>query len=306
MTKQPQEMNWQEALVQHNINFDMETMPLGYIDDYGHHQNVKNVHGMRRADTREVLDGVSVSDRYRVIQTSSYADIGDSITRQTNATFTKGGTLKGGRLAFLQAKLPDCIRVKGTNDVIEKELTFINSFDGSTPFMILPLGFRIVCENQMAAINRSMRQNNGLRIRHTASSEERLKQADEAVLEALNAFRAFEVKINFLADQKFTDAMMDIASRRLFSVEKNTPVENIPTRTINNINQVRELFETGQGNTQWRGTAFGAYNAITEYSDHHRSLRATTDTFEAKTIGSGANMKDKGLVVIEDIIAETA
>lgn len=301
-----QEMNWLEALSEFKLDFDVETVPAGIVGDDGNFENVDDLYAMRRTDTRELLRGVGVGKRYNVIQTSSYADIGDRITGQMDAKFVRGGTLKEGRLAFLQAKLPECIRVKGTNDIIEEEITFINSFDGSTPFMILPLGFRIFCENQMAAINRAMRKSGGLKIRHTRSADERLKQADQAVLEALNAFRAFEVKVNWLADQKFTDAQMELATRRLLKVAEDLPEEDIATRTMNNMNQIRELFENGRGVAQWRGTAWAAYNAITEYADHHRSIRKNTDPFEAKLLGSGATMKDNGLLIVNKLIEEAA
>jgi phage/plasmid-like protein (TIGR03299 family) len=298
-------MSFTEALAHYRIDFDMETFPLGYLDQTGHFTKLDGVNGMRRADTLKPLDGVSVGRRYNVIQTSSYADIGDRIVRGANAEFVKGGLMKGGNVAYLQAKFPDSIRVKGTNDAIDKYLTFVNSFDGSSPFYILPTLIRIFCTNQFAALSRDAKAN-GLKIRHTRSADERIQQADEALLELMDAYRTVEIKVNALADTKFSDKMMDAAVRKLFGVKPDLKDEDVATRTLNNMNKVRELFEAGVGLEGWRGTAWAAFNAVTEFADHHRSLRSSTDPFEANLIGSGALLKDKGLKVINQVISEAA
>jgi phage/plasmid-like protein (TIGR03299 family) len=300
--KQMSNMNWTEALNHFGLSFDMETVPLGILNQYGNYERVPGILGMRRADTLEVLEGVSVGERYEVIQTASYADVGDRITGNIGAEFTKGGVLAGGKIAYLQAKLPDSIRVKGTDDVIDKTVTFLNSFDGSIPFTVLPLTWRIICANQMVAVMREAKRAGTLKIRHTRNAQERIKKADEVVLEVLNAYKTFSVKLDWLADQRFTDAQMDLLGRSLFNVDPKLPEVDIATRTVNNINKLKELFVEGQGQTQWRGTGYAALNALTEFTDHHRALRGTTDPFEANLIGSGALMKDKGLDLINQII----
>lgn len=299
------EMNFTEALSHYKIDFDVETMPLSYLNAEGQHATLNGVKGMRRVDTLEALEGVSVGNRYKVIQTASYADIGDRIVRDNKLEFVNGGMMKGGRVSFLQAKFPDSIRVLQSDDTVEKYLTFVNSFDGSSPFYILPTMLRIVCTNQFAALATSARAD-GLRIRHTISSVERVKQADEALLEMMGAYRSIELKINSLAVTPFSDKMMDTATRKLFSVKPDVLEVDIASRTLNNMGKVRELFETGIGLDQWRGTAWSAFNSCTEFSDHHRSLRATTDPFEARLIGSGASFKDRALRAIEQTIVEAA
>lgn len=295
-------MNTQQALDHYGINFDVVKAPMvAFVD--GKAQHVPNVNAMVRTDTNEVLSGVSVSNSYEIVQTRSYADIIERITGELNADFVKGGVFKGGRLTYLQCKLPDTIRVKGTNDVIEEYLTFVNSFDGSSRFMILPTLTRIFCNNQMNALRREAR-NNGLRFSHTRSVKHKIQQADKAILEAMNAYKAFSVKIDWLADTKFTNSQMDLVAQKMFNVKSDTKPEDVSTRTRNNVNKLCELFEDGIGLAQWRGTAWAAYNACTEFVDHdHRATRKNTDKFENKLIGSGAAFKQRALNVIESVIA---
>ena len=91
--------------------------------------------------------------------------------------------------------------------------------------------------------------------------------------------------------------------RKVFGVKENLPQEDIATRTKNNMETVRDLFQDGLGIAQWRGTAWAAFNAMTEYSDHHRALKGDTDLMESKILGSGAAFKHKALTSIESVIA---
>jgi len=55
--------------------------------------------------------------------------------------------------------------------------------------------------------------------------------------------------------------------------------------------QLEELFEAGKGSEFSRGTLYGAYNAVTEYIDHHRS-RDSSDR-ESAILGSGADLRSR-------------
>ena len=299
------QMNFIEALSHYGINFDMETFPLGYMNETGQHTTLEGVHGMRRKDTLEPLQGVSVGARYNVIQTSSYADIGDRIVGQSGAEFIKGGVLKDGRVAYLQAKFPDSIRVKGDNTSIDKYLTFVNSYDGSSPFYILPTMLRLICTNQFAALSRDARAN-GMKISHTSRADERIQQADQALLEVMEAYRTVEIKVNQLAVTPFGDKQIDLAARRLFKVDDDLPEEDIHSRTLTNINKVKELALYGNGQDSVRGTGYAFYQGAVEYADWERSLRQTTDRFESSLIGSGALLKDRAMRVVEQVIAQAA
>ena len=295
-------MTWNDALTHYGLDYTVEKRPLVAMLGNGQTQLVDNLFSIVRSDTGNVLPGVAVNGRYECIQTTSYADIGNAITQQLNATFVRGGVLMNGRGLFLQAKLPDSIRVKGTDDKIDKLLTFVTSHDGSLSFMVMATALRLFCSNQMNALMRDARE--GVKIRHTASAKDRLQEVEKKILTVLNAYRQFEVKVDWLADQRFTDIQMEVASRRLFGVKDDVVKDDIPTRTKNNIETVQRLFTEGQGQHLFRGTAWAAYNAMTEYADHERALRKDSDRFEASLIGSGAMLKAKAINVIDNVLAK--
>jgi hypothetical protein len=64
------------------------------------------------------------------------------------------------------------------------------------------------------------------------------------------------------------------------------------------VGKILELVETGKGTgiPGVRGTAYGFLNAVTEYVDHHRVVRAgdrdvAEARFDVSLIGAGAQMK---------------
>ncbi len=49
------------------------------------------------------------------------------------------------------------------------------------------------------------------------------------------------------------------------------------------------LHETGKGSDMARGTLWGAYNAVTEYVDHHKEYRGEAEgRFASTMLGGGA------------------
>ena len=293
--------NWNEALTHYGLGYSVEKRPLYAMIGEGKNQVIDNLYSIVRTDTNEPLPGVAVAGRYEILQTSQYADIGNRICNETKAEFVRGGQLMGGRGLFLQAKLPDSIRVKGTDDLIDKLLTFITSHDGSLCFMVLPTALRLFCANQMNALRYDMR--NALKIRHTRSAHERLKQADQIIMDSMNAYKQFQVKVDWLADQKFTDLQMNIATRKLFNVKDDVQDQDIHGRTLGNINKIKELFTEGNGQHVFRGTAWAAFNAVSEFADHERAVRKNTDRFEAGLIGSGTKIKQRGLDLIASMVS---
>jgi len=291
-------MTWNEALDHYGLNYNVEKRPL-YLNNG---QEVSNLYSIVRTDTEQPLSGVAVNGRYTCIQTSEYADIGNRICGQLGCTFVNGGSLLNGRGLFLQAKLPDSFRVKGTNDQVNKNLTFLTSHDGSLCFTILSTMLRLFCANQFAALQDNFRE--GLKVRHTSTAEQRLANADKAVLDIMNAYKVFEQKIDWLADQRFTDLQLDIACKKVFGVKDD---QEIATKTKNNIDKVKELFTEGQGQHMFQGSAWSAFNAFTEYSDHERTVRGSKDKaektrFESGLIGVGSVFKIKALNAIEETL----
>jgi phage/plasmid-like protein (TIGR03299 family) len=297
-------MSWTEALDHYSLNNTYAKRPLVALIGDGQSIEVPNLYSIVNEQTNQPLSGVAVNGRYNIIQTREFADIGDAIVRESQCEFVGGGTLMDGKGLYLQAKLPGNIRVRNTDDIIDKMLTFITSHDGTWAFMVAFMGFRLFCRNQFRAIKSAV-DNDGVKIRHTASAAERLVQAQQAVLEANNAYQAVELKLNELATQRISDIQTKMAVRRLFKVKDDTPYDDIPTRTRNNMDSLMETIALGPGQDMFEGTPYNVWNGMTHWADHVRGVKKDTNRFEAGLVGSGMAFKERAIKVVEASLLDT-
>lgn len=126
-----------------------------------------------RNDTEQVL-GVVGKD-YTIVQNIDAFAFFDSIVGGGDGIlYETAGALGKGERIFITAKLPDYIRV-GKEDCIEKYLFLTTSHDGYGSITAAFTPVRIVCQNTLnAALNN---HSNCIKIRHTSSAKDRLKQA---------------------------------------------------------------------------------------------------------------------------------
>jgi hypothetical protein len=83
---------------------------------------------------------------------------------------------------------------------------------------------------------------------------------------------------------------------RLFQIEGD---KEASTRTLNNMAAISELFKSGMGNSGQ--TLWHMYNGVTEFADHHRNIRSTTNRFESAVFGSGYAMKERAFDIACDL-----
>jgi phage/plasmid-like protein (TIGR03299 family) len=134
---------------------------------------VPNFFATVRNDNNAVL-GVVGKD-YEVVQNADAFLFFDAIVGGgSSIKYETSGALGKGERIFITAKLPDYIKV-GKQDLIEQYLFLTTSHDGFGSITAAFTPTRIVCNN---TLNAAMRNHaNGIKIRHTASANDRLKQA---------------------------------------------------------------------------------------------------------------------------------
>jgi phage/plasmid-like protein (TIGR03299 family) len=297
--------NFIEALSEFGLNWQVEPRPLFTLGNDGQPLAVEGSSAIVRADNGLPLS--VVGSRYVPVQNAACADIMDGVLARAGGSYVKGGMFGLGKKVYVQAQLPDTVKVKGT-DESQKLLTFITSHDMTTQVLLGFTAVRIICMNTfMMAVQDAQRQ---VVIRHTRNAESRLETV-QAILEGqLHYFRQLEVKANWLADQKFTDLQMDLAMRTVLGVRDGLQAQDIPTRTKNVMDIVRGNFEGGLGiDSSNRGSAWAAYNAFSEYTNHQRAVRNADDRggeasvrVESILMGTGAAMNDRALLAIETLL----
>lgn len=231
----------------------------------------------------------TVGKTFKILQPEDSFTLLDSLVDSGDVRYHTAGSLKGGRVIWLLAKVGSFEVTRG--DVIDKYMALFNAFDGSLMLRIIDTDVRVVCANTMEAALSAAR-GTGIAVKHTKNMEKRVREAREA-LEVVRASMAEERELfQAMARIKFSDAAFDEFALKL--VPNPVGEDAIATKAENQREKLVELFQAGVGQDipGVRGTAWAALNAVTEYANFHRPSRG--DDKQAKRFEStmfGASRK---------------
>jgi len=221
-----------------------------------------------------------VGDRYKAVQNEQAFAVAPFL-EELGAKVETAGSIRGGRQVFLTLTMPTgaVIDPDGAADAINNYLALWTSHDGSLALEAAATPIRVVCANTLdAAIPGALR---AYKVRHTASAEKRLADAQQAFLRANGYFEALATEAAALyqteADNK---AFFEIVSRVYPKPgTPDGPAESKRGVTVWNkkVDQLHEILSS-QTNANIKGTAWGAYNAMTERLDWYRTARGGDGT----------------------------
>lgn len=259
-----------------------------------------------REDTGDLLG--LVSEKYQLLQNRDVYSILDDIVGE-GLRFETAGALRGGKRVWMLARMPEVFSV-AAEDEIHPYLLATNGFDASLAFRILPTPVRVVCEN---TLNMALSQGKGQGFswNHVGNLEARKEAARQMLGLARDHFRKFGEGAKELAGAPISEAQARAYFASLYpdqdpenyglgvSDYRKARAERDSARIPAERERLMELFEAGAGNDLRgvRGTAWAAYNAVTEHLDHDRPDREnlrdrrSATQFEDVLFGQGRSLK---------------
>jgi phage/plasmid-like protein (TIGR03299 family) len=280
-----------EAIAAAGLDYEVTLTPMATTDGLP----VPQRRAVVRADTRVVL-GV-VSDRFVPVQNRQAFGFLDALVAEGGLRYHTAGALGQGERIWLLAKLPEQIRVRGGDDLVDKYLLLSNAHNGSAALRVLFTPVRVVCANTLSLAHRQG-AGEGVSIMHKGDLEAKIRQAQQVLGLAQRFFDDAAAVIDRLAGYSPSSAQLTAYFRELYP----DPEENKNNgRAAKARAELQRLFEEGVGHDQpgVKGTAWAAYNAVTEYVDHHRSARGLDDRDRASRrldsiwFGHGAQVKER-------------
>jgi phage/plasmid-like protein (TIGR03299 family) len=207
-----------------------------------------------------------VGTRYQITQNEEHIDFLQALVDESHSTFTTVADLNNGNLVYIQMRLPEGIMIGG-RDPVDMYLTGINSFDGKTPFMVGLYPERAFCANQLPYFRQG-----AFKIRHTDSITNKVQAARSALGLLWAEIEGFQAEANALIEKELTDIKFEAIMDKLFP----KPEKNQSSRWEENRETLREIY---RGTTQHNitGTAWGGYNAVTEFMDHYQAVKGKGD-----------------------------
>lgn len=210
--------------------------------------------------------------------------------------YETAGVLGNGERIWILAKLPGFIKVRG-QDIVNKYLLLTNSHDGSSLVRAKLTPIRVVCSNTLSmALSGSEEE---VRIRHTPSAIDNLKQAHQLLGFTNQLYQQLGEIFKAMSLKKVTEKQLLDYVNGL--IPDNEEAES-KTRSENIRNRILELHENGVGAHLSRGTVWGMYNAVTEYTDHTLHTQNPMRRLNAVWFGGGDRLKQKAFTLAKEII----
>jgi phage/plasmid-like protein (TIGR03299 family) len=276
-----------EVLVNSSLNFTVEKLPNKHVFPSGNEVYSKTSFFTFRTDLERVL-GDNVGKDYTIVQNLDAFSFFDEIAGENNIFYETAGALGNGEIIFITAKLPSYIKVAG-KDVVDQYVFLTTRHDGKGSIIAGLTPVRIVCNNTLNAALKDCE--NTVRIRHTESAHEKLKEAHKVMQMVDTASPVIEQAFNYLASVRITDTqlrkLIQFAMTPQKEVLDNIKAENWRAISTQFKSTVEEVYTYGQlSETQQlestKGTLFGVYNSITGFFQNRKTFK--NEQVKAKNI----------------------
>lgn len=256
-----------EALTTAGLDWEVISKPLFNEDGDTYEKFRANV---RETDGK--LLGI-VTDRYSIVQNFEAFDFVDNLVSE-GFKFDRAGSFREGRSIWVMGSLPE---TKILGDDISNNVVFVNSHDGSSGVKVMMTPVRLICSNMM---NLALRKADRIwATKHTRSINTKLEEAKYTLGLANNYIRELEIEAERLANIKISDADVEAIFDTLFPIDKNKDSE----RKINNISIIKNNFVqcyNASDIAQFKGTAYGAVNAMSDLISHKVPSRVTDNYYD--------------------------
>lgn len=227
-----------------------------------------------------------VGEGYVPFQNVEAFDFFDSVVGSSRAIYHTAGALDEGRRVWILAKFPDDIMVKG-KDRVEKFTLLTMAHDGSGAISMMNTPIRVVCQNTLNIAVGSADEK--VCIRHTKNARIKVQQAKAAIGIAEEAYKKFNEATMYLASVQFNTALLNAYFNNILPLR-----DSMTDITKNHVMEIRknitEIFEKENDDIpEIGGTAWAAFNSVTQYSDHFKPVRKENSERRINSIWFGAS-----------------
>ena len=219
-----------------------------------------------------------VGERYHVLQNEELFSFGDNIL-DGGGRWETAGSIRGGRVVFgsMALERETILDPNGVADKVKTYLLINTSHDGSIAIQASITPVRVVCANtlNLALGGVGRKKNKGIKqsfkIRHTQTANGKVQIARETLGLANAYMNEFDVMAKAMIEKEITAQQFnEIVLAAYPKPEKDS--KGAVKKWENKIDVINDIY-TGEFNGMIAGTAWGAFNALTERLDWHRSAR---------------------------------
>lgn len=243
-----------------------------------------------------------------LIQNVEGMDFLDDVLGPNEAHVDTAGVLNDGKECWVQCLTDAPFMIAGVKEETTSGfLTFLNSFDGSRPVMVITGEQRVGCHNTFLGAIGSARDR--YIFKHTGLIRERLEMAKTTIKTATSHWAAYKrlgevaIKAPF-GDKQFMgtlDELIPLPSLRRLDYDPDLH-KRIEQNAEEERDTVKAIWLNSPSNAHCRKTAWAAINTWTEYLDHHTKSRQTQKSDQAenrmKRILFDTSLREKAVAMI--------
>jgi phage/plasmid-like protein (TIGR03299 family) len=246
-----------------------------------------------RSDTFDYL-GI-VSDGFHTVQPIEVLELFRDWADRGGVKIETAGALFNGREYFALARIGEDVAIDGATDKLAPYIYCKTACDGSSATETLPTSIRVVCKNTARlAMARDGGKSSHNRQTHRSAFDQ---GAARSVIEsASEAFEAYCRTARMLASVKVDSLKAAQMTAELIGAEKTAT-----GKRSTGFAAVMALFQGGQPGAELdsvKGTAWGYYNAVTDYVDHSIRASSAENRFASAQSGPGAALKARALELV--------
>lgn len=217
-----------------------------------------------------------VTNRYKIVQNTEAFEFTDNLIGG-EVHYETAGSLQGGKRIWLLAKLPSRVVV---GDEVDPYLCFTNCHDGTGAIRACMTPIRVVCNNTLnLALKTTKRQ---WATKHVGDIEAKMAEARSVLQFADEYMEAMGLHAEKLAKTKVSTADLNAVLDEMFPVKE----DDSDCKKKNAARAKEEIMVCWYAPDldNFRGTAWGAVNAISDFATHNQSRR-NTDNYRENNWG---------------------
>ena len=210
-----------------------------------------------------------VSNRYKVVQNVDAFSFTDSLIGG-DVRYETAGSLNGGRKIWLLARLPE---TEICGDKTDPYMVFSNTHDGTGAVRVCMTPIRVVCNNTLnLALGSAQR---AWSVRHVGDISTKLNEARHCLDMANQYMGELGIEADRLANKTVTDERLKQILDELFPA--NDDMSDIQKRHVQRLKDEYLVCYFAPDIAKFRGTAWGAVNAMSDMVTHNKPHRNTAN-----------------------------
>jgi phage/plasmid-like protein (TIGR03299 family) len=274
-----------EAMIESGLNWNVVLHPImvGGME-------VEDAYATVRSTDRSVL-GI-VGKRYRVVQNADLFSFFDPVVDREERIYHTAGSLRGGKIVWLLAKL-DRHFYAVDDDRVDQYVLLASSHDGSMHVTVKSTPIRVVCMNTLSAALMG-NTSSMVQIRHTASAEYELRAAHKLLGLATKSLDSMKEIADSLLRRQLTNGFVKKFVEAVFPSKRDL-TKRPDNRHLAPIEMLLEHDTNKLPGMEYTGWAL--YNSLTAHIDHTWGSDGET-LLQRSWFGQGEDLRSRAIKLL--------